>query len=103
LAKKIIDKYTNGFPFECPKVPQVFNEQIRLVAKDIKCLDIDVDKRITKGAKEVIITKRKFERISSHVCRRSFCTNELLAGTNVELIMAMSGHTSYKWRERGEI
>jgi integrase len=96
LAKKIIDKYANGFPFECPKILQVFNEQIRLVAKDIKCLEVEVDKRITKGAEEVIITKKKYERISSHVCRRSFCTNEFLAGTNVELIMAMSGHTSYK-------
>lgn len=96
MAKNVIDKYKNGFPYECPKVPQVFNEQIRQVAKDIKCLDVDVDKRITKGTEEVIISKKKWEWVSSHVCRRSFCTNEFLAGMNVELIMAMSGHTSYK-------
>lgn len=96
MAKKVISKYEAGFPFECPKSTQVFNELIREVAKEIPCLNHDVEKRITKGSKETVIVKKKHEWISSHVCRRSFCTNELLAGTSVELIMAMSGHKSYK-------
>jgi site-specific recombinase XerD len=96
MAKKVISKYKNGFPYACPTIPHEFNEQIRLVAKEIKCLDMEIDKIMTKGTEKVTITKKKYEWISSHVCRRSFCTNEFLAGMNVELIMAMSGHTSYK-------
>jgi len=34
--------------------------------------------------------------LTSHTCRRSFCTNEFLAGTPVELIMKISGHKSLK-------
>jgi integrase len=95
-AKRVINKYANGFPFECPKNTQQFNELIREVAKDIPSLNVDVEKRITKGTEEVIMVKKKHQWVSSHVCRRSFCTNELLAGTNVNFVMAMSGHTSYK-------
>jgi hypothetical protein len=29
-------------------------------------------------------------------CKRSFCTNEFLAGTPVELIMKISGHKSVR-------
>lgn len=76
-----------------------------------------------KGNKEVVETKQKYEWITSHTCRRSFCTNEFLAGTPVELIMKISGHKSLKdfykyikiapeqagqrireiWQQRGEI
>lgn len=49
-----------------------------------------------KGNKAVSITKPKYEWITSHTCRRSFCTNEFLAGTPVELIMKISGHKSLK-------
>lgn len=38
--------------------------------------------------------KPKHGWITSHTCRRSFCTNEFLAGTPVELIMKISGHKS---------
>jgi integrase len=44
----------------------------------------------------VIETKPKYEWITSHTCRRSFCTNEFLAGTPVESIMKISGHKSVK-------
>jgi integrase len=64
----------------------------------------------------------KCDWITSHTARRSFCTNEFLAGTPVKLIMNISGHkkenTFYKyiritpeeaaqkikelWQERGD-
>jgi len=44
----------------------------------------------------VVEVKPKNEWITSHTCRRSFCTNEFLAGTPVELIMKISGHKSVK-------
>ncbi|MFX1706898.1 site-specific integrase [Chitinophaga sp. CC14] len=47
-----------------------------------------------KGNKDIEIIKPKYGWITSHTCRRSFCTNEFLAGTPVELIMKISGHKS---------
>ena len=38
----------------------------------------------------------KYAWITSHTCRRSFCTNEFLAGTPVDLIMKISGHKSLR-------
>ncbi|TXJ27714.1 MAG: site-specific integrase [Chitinophagaceae bacterium] len=49
-----------------------------------------------KGNKSITITKSKFDWITSHTARRSFCTNEFLAGTPVELIMKISGHKRTK-------
>src|SRR5688500_11720020 len=49
-----------------------------------------------KGNKELIEIKPKYGWITSHTCRRSFCNNEFLAGTPVELIMRISGHKSLR-------
>lgn len=76
-----------------------------------------------KGNKMVVETKAKYQWITSHTCRRSFCTNEFLAGTPVDLIMRNSGHKNLKdfyryikiapeqagqkikelWRKRGQL
>lgn len=45
-----------------------------------------------KGNKDIVQVKPKNEWITSHTCRRSFCTNEFLEGTPAELIMKISGH-----------
>lgn len=49
-----------------------------------------------RGNNDIIQTKPKHQWITSHTCRRSFCTNEFLAGTPVELIMKISGHKSIR-------
>jgi integrase len=38
----------------------------------------------------------KYAWVSSHTCRRSFCTDEYLAGIPSDLIMAINGHKSEK-------
>lgn len=49
-----------------------------------------------KGNKDIVIVKPKYAWVTSHTCRRSFCTNEFLAGTPVDLIMKISGHKSLR-------
>ena len=49
-----------------------------------------------KGNQDIINVKPKYAWITSHTCRRSFCTNEFLAGTPVDLIMKISGHKSLR-------
>ncbi|MHC1705205.1 MAG: site-specific integrase [Tenuifilaceae bacterium] len=50
-----------------------------------------VHKKGTKQIKEVFM---KYELMSSHTCRRSFCTNMYLAGFPAEELMKISGHKS---------
>ncbi len=49
-----------------------------------------------KGNRNVEVIKPKYEWITSHTARRSFCTNEFIDGTPVELIMKISGHKNVK-------
>ena len=49
-----------------------------------------------KGNQLVEEVRPKYAWVSSHTARRSFCTNEYLAGTPGDLIMAISGHKTEK-------
>lgn len=49
-----------------------------------------------KKGKPVIEYKMKYELLTSHICRRSFCTNEYLRGTDPLLIRKISGHRTEK-------
>jgi Phage integrase SAM-like domain/Phage integrase family/Arm DNA-binding domain len=49
-----------------------------------------------KCNQDIITVKPKHAWITSHTCRRSFCTNEFLAGTPADLIMKISGHKSFR-------
>ena len=99
-----------------------FNQHIKTIAK-MAGLTQMVKHSYKRGNKKIEEMKPKYAWITSHTCRRSFCTNEFLAGTPVELIMKISGHKNVKdfykyirisneqaaekikmlWIERGEI
>ena len=49
-------------------------------------------KKITRAHKVEIETYLKFQKVSAHTARRSFCTNMYLKGVPIITIMAMSGH-----------
>jgi integrase len=72
-----------------------FNKHIKTIARMAGIKDL-IKFSHKKHGKDVIQTKPKYEWVTSHTCRRSFCTNEFLAGTPVELIMKISGHKSVK-------
>ncbi len=80
-------------------LPTVTNADLNYYVKEIGRL-AGLSQLIThsymKGNKMISETKPKYEFITTHTCRRSFCTNEFLAGTPVELIMKISGHKSLK-------
>jgi integrase len=88
----LIDKYG----MHMPKINHIkFNKYIKEIAR---LAGITEPVKIThkKGTWLVEETRPKYAWVSSHTCRRSFCTNEYLAGTPVDLIMAVSGHKSEK-------
>ena len=71
-------------------VPQTTNNDFNYYIKEVaKFAGIDQLIKFShkKGNRDVIIVKPKYEWITSHTCRRSFCTNEFLAGTPVEKVV----------------
>ena len=49
-----------------------------------------------RGHRKIVVCKSQHDRITSHTCRRSFCTHEFLACSLVELIIKISGQNSLK-------
>jgi len=72
-----------------------FNRHIKEVARLAGICEL-VRFSYKKGNKDIVQVKPKYAWITTHTCRRSFCTNEFLAGTPVELIMKISGHKSLR-------
>ncbi len=81
------------------KVPIVlekdFNKYVKIIGKLAGITEL-IKFSYQKGNSMIEEVKLKCEWISSHTCRRSFCTNEFLAGTPTELIMKISGHKSLR-------
>jgi integrase len=92
LAKAVAAKYE----YSLPKMHMNdFNEKIKKIA-ELAGLDewIPLSHKYGKEIKEKVY--KKYELVSSHVCRRSFATNMYLRGVDPEIIMTNTGHTSLK-------
>lgn len=96
LREEAYDIYISRFNKSIPHVSNAkFNEYIKEVGR-IAGIDNPIKFSHKKGNRDIEVIKPKYEWITSHTCRRSFCTNEFLAGTPVELIMKISGHKSLR-------
>lgn len=96
LRKAAVEILKNRFEKNIPALTNAeFNRHIKTIGK-LAGLNSVVKHSYKKGNKDIIQVKPKHALITSHTCRRSFCTNEFLAGTPVELIMKISGHKSVK-------
>jgi hypothetical protein len=72
-----------------------FNKHIKTIGK-LCGINRSIKFSYRKGNQNIEVVKPKYDWITSHTARRSFCTNEFLAGTPVELIMKISGHKRTK-------
>ncbi|WP_397364593.1 tyrosine-type recombinase/integrase [Olleya sp. R77988] len=88
----ILKKYNNYSP-EISSA--VFNKRIKELGKEAKINDV-IEIQHKKGNTKEVEKFKKHELISSHTCRRSFCTNAYLDGIDVHLIMQISGHKTEK-------
>jgi integrase len=81
------------------KIPRLtnpeFNRHIKTIGR-IAGIDEVIKFSHKKGNRKIESAKMKCDWITSHTARRSFCTNEFLAGTPVKLIMKISGHKNEK-------
>ena len=82
------------YNYALPKIPSyVFNERLKELGQRAK-LSQKVEVVRKKGNNRVVEVFEKWELISSHTCRRSFCTNMYLVGMPAEELMKISGHKS---------
>lgn len=93
VVQRVIDKYHGDLPKVISN--QKMNQYLKEVGK-LAGLNSKESKTLTKGGLKVTSTKEKFEVLTTHTARRSFCTNNYLAGMPVISIMAISGHKTEK-------
>lgn len=93
VVEKILQKNNGDLPKYMPE--QHINLELKKIGADAKLKDNIIIKKV-KGGREIIESKKKYELISNHSARRSFCTNAYFAGMPTLDIMAISGHTSEK-------
>jgi integrase len=92
IVEAILNKY-DGIPTRM--FDQKINQNIKEVAR-LTGLDEVIETTATISGFEVTQKRLKFEMVTTHTARRSFCTNAYLIGINSLDIMAISGHTTDK-------
>ena len=93
VALEIIEKYDGEIPSIKSEV--VSNELLKKIGK-ICGFDEVKNYREKRNGDWIDCSKKKYELISNHTARRSFCTNAYELGNDLLTIMAMSGHSSEK-------
>lgn len=93
VVNEILQKYNYNMPEVISN--QKFNDYIKDACK---LAQIDGNETFTRtvGGKLITETMPKYELISSHTCRRSFCTNMYLRGLDTLMIRSISGHKTEK-------
>jgi integrase len=94
VVKRILKKYNNALPKAISN--QKMNDYLKDIGKMTASLQGAVSSSITKGGVKVSKNLPKWEMITSHTARRSFATNEYIAGTPTITIMAITGHRTEK-------
>jgi site-specific recombinase XerD len=92
IVDAILKKY-DGIPARM--FDQKINENIKKVVR-LTGIDEPIETTATIGGLEVMQKQPKFELVTTHTARRSFCTNAYLSGMDSLDIMAISGHKTEK-------
>lgn len=92
--RRIIEKYHGGFPI--PLSNPRANKYLKDLGQLIPSLKENFEQTIIKGGVTLVIKKMKWELLTTHTGRRSYCTNAYLAGVPLQDIMRVSGHKTEK-------
>jgi len=74
----------------------IFNQILKQIGAKMPSLQVLFTKQVTYKRERQQIVKKKYDFLQIHTARRSFCSNEYLKGTDLLVIMAISGHKSHK-------
>ncbi|RAJ85867.1 integrase-like protein [Chitinophaga dinghuensis] len=94
VIQRLLIKYNRQLPKSLSN--QKLNQYIKEVCNKLEQLQTSVTITFTKAGQTTSCTLQKWEQVTSHTARRSFATNEYLAGTPVLTIMAITGHKTEK-------
>lgn len=89
VTLKIIEKY--GFAPPPKKPDQHINRDLKIIGKAAK-LNEEIEVTKTIGGKKKTKKYKKYQLLTTHTARRSFCTNAYKAGMPTLDIMTISGH-----------
>lgn len=94
----IVNQILNKYNYQLPEVPtnNIFNQILKQIGAKMSSLQVMFTKQVTYKRERQQIVKKKYEFLQTHTARRSFCSNEYLKGTDLLVIMAISGHKSHK-------
>jgi len=93
-VERILSKYGWAPP---PVISnQRSNTYLKQLCKLIPELNLEVEIKQQVNGKPTLVNSPKYKLITTHTARRSFATNEYLAGTPSITIMAITGHKSEK-------
>lgn len=93
FVTEILAKRNDEFPSMIPE--QKINEALKIIGDKAELYDEIIIER-TEGGIQTKTKFKKYELLTNHTARRSFCTNAYKAEMPVIDIMAISGHTSEK-------
>ncbi len=97
-AKEILNRHKGNYagkPLPTNLSNQKTNDYLKELAELCEIDEIRSFEQFS-GSKKKVTTKYKFELISTHTARRTFVTLALEKGIRAEVVMAMTGHKSYK-------
>ena len=89
-VERIIAKYNGVMPRSLSN--QKTNQYLKEIGEQLPSLNKSESITFTKGGLKVIENCMKWELLTSHTARRSFATNQYLAGFPTITIMAITGH-----------
>ncbi|OAV75391.1 Site-specific recombinase XerD [Bacteroidales bacterium Barb7] len=93
VVLEVLEKYNYNLPE--PISNQRFNEYVKEAVKLAEINSVE-SLTVTKGGRLVTEKYEKWELVSSHTGRRSFCTNMYKRGLPTLMIMSISGHKTEK-------
>lgn len=92
IAQQILEKYK----YDIPKLSaKEFNDILKVVAHRAGLRGLERIREI-RGSETIVRDVPKYELMSSHAGRRSFCTNFYNEGVSIAAIMSISGHQTEK-------
>jgi integrase len=91
--RSIVERYNGVLPNYDRNQVTRFNRTIRELCQ-LAGMEDEITFYREVAGESIMVIKRKYEEVTSHTCRRTFCTLKFLKGMPAQAIMKFSGHKS---------
>lgn len=91
--QRILAHYNGVLPNYEKNYLTKFNANLREICR-LAGMDEEIKFYREVAGESVLVIKKKYEEVTSHTCRRTFCTLKFLKGMPAQAIMKFSGHKS---------